>query len=44
MILFDEINGKPLGSGISKTFILDEKIRQKNAAAAYFFIDIIALQ
>ncbi len=26
MILFDEINGKPLGSGISKTFILDEKI------------------
>ena len=26
MILFDEINGKPLGAGISKTFILDEKI------------------
>ena len=29
MILFDEINGKPLGSGISKTFILDEKIIEK---------------
>ena len=26
MILFDEINGKPLGTGISKTFILDDKI------------------
>ncbi|MBE50027.1 MAG: hypothetical protein CMB92_04705 [Flammeovirgaceae bacterium] len=26
MILFDEKNGKPIGNGISKTFILEEKI------------------
>jgi len=26
IILFDEKNGKPIGSGISKTFILEEKI------------------
>ena len=26
IILFNEINGKPIGNGISKTFILEEKI------------------